>query len=97
MAKRNLFADMTGVQILPSKVLPLPVHPREEARRIVRHGMKDVLLWLGEPVGPDPKAPTHMFMAPINGRQTILVSDAMFALIASGVVGDYIEGKADPS
>jgi len=88
---------MTGVRIMTSSVLPIPVHPREEARRIVRHGMKDVLLWLGETVGPEPKAPLHMFVAPINGRDTILVSRELFTLIASGVVGDYVDGKPEVS
>ncbi len=28
--------------------------PREQGRRLVRHGMADVLAWLGEDVGPPP-------------------------------------------
>ncbi|MBT9255397.1 hypothetical protein KMZ30_07400 [Phycicoccus sp. KQZ13P-1] len=31
----------------------------EDARRIVRHGMAEILEWLGEPVGPKPGEPVH--------------------------------------
>lgn len=34
-----------------------PPTPGEDGRRIVRHGMADVLAWLGEPVGPRPGEP----------------------------------------
>lgn len=34
-----------------------PPTPGEDGRRIVRHGMADVLAWLGEPVGPAPGSP----------------------------------------
>lgn len=39
----------------------LPIHPSagEVARRIVRHGLADVLAWLGEKLGPRPDELTH--------------------------------------
>lgn len=47
-----------GVRIeLVDDLARWPDH-RDDARRIVRHGMADVLAWLGEPVGPRPGDPT---------------------------------------
>lgn len=42
--------------------LPLPVSPGEEARRIVRHGMAEILEWLGEEVGPRPDDEVHVIL-----------------------------------
>ena len=96
VAGRNVLARMTGISIVPSPLLPFdPPSPAEDAKRIVRHGMRDVLLWLGESVGPEPGAPTHAVFAP--GNRTMFVSKEFFTLIASGVVGDYVNGEADKS
>lgn len=53
-------AAILGVPIVVSDHLPLaPPPPGVDARRIVRHGMADVLAWLGEPVGPRPGERVH--------------------------------------
>ena len=49
-----------GLDVLVSPVLPLHPSPGEDARRMVRHGLADVLAWLGQPVGPQPGAQTHV-------------------------------------
>lgn len=50
------------MQFIVSDLLPMPPTPGEEARRIVRHGMSDILEWLGEPVGPAPATMTHLLL-----------------------------------
>lgn len=50
---------MPGLDVIVSKALPLHPGPGEVARRIVRHGLADVLAWLGEKVGPKPEDLTH--------------------------------------
>jgi hypothetical protein len=59
---RRVSASMAlfGLQVYVSRSLPTPPpSPGEDARRIVRHGMADVLKWLGEDVGPKPGEVTH--------------------------------------
>lgn len=51
-----------GMVCYVSPLLPLPVSPREEARRIVRHGYADVLAWLGEEIGPKPADQVHVIL-----------------------------------
>lgn len=51
-----------GMAVMVSPLLPLPVSPREEARRIVRHGYAEVLEWLGEEVGPKPGDQVHVVL-----------------------------------
>lgn len=50
---------MDPVNVVVSKELPLHPGPGEVGRRIVRHGLADVLTWLGEPLGPRPDELTH--------------------------------------
>jgi len=45
--------------IVVSPVLPIYPSPGEVSRRTVRHGLADVLEWLGEDVGPKPDEVTH--------------------------------------
>lgn len=54
---------MWGIPIVVSDVLPMDPSPGEWARRFVRHGMRDIVEWLGEEVGPEPDAQTHVLMA----------------------------------
>ena len=55
----SLGGPLGGVQVFESAyVTPTELdRARVDARRIVRHGMADVLAWLGEPVGPKPGEP----------------------------------------
>jgi hypothetical protein len=55
----------------------LPIHPGpgEQARRLVRHGMADVLAWLGDEVGPGPEEATHhaiVTVDPATSGQAVL-------------------------
>lgn len=47
---------MLGTEVVISQALPVESSPKEWARRYVRHGMADILDWLGQPVGPSPDA-----------------------------------------
>lgn len=55
--------SMWGIPIVVSDVLPMDPSPGEWARRFVRHGMRDIVEWLGEEVGPGPDEQTHVLMA----------------------------------
>lgn len=61
-----------GIKIIESSALPVHPSPGADARRIVRHGLADVLAWLGEDVGPRPGAMTH----------ALLVGDTLHASVA---------------
>lgn len=55
--------DFLGIPVITSDLLPSrPPTPAEDGRRIVRHGLADVLHWLGEDVGPVPGAPVHTML-----------------------------------
>lgn len=70
-----------GMPVLVSPALPLRPSPGEWARRFVRHGMADVLEWLGEEVGPEPDALTHVMVGmdlAHDGSVIAFVSAEMF-------------------
>jgi len=71
---RSIFG--MSIKVDYSGALPVDPTPAEEARRIVRHGMKDVLEWLGERVGPRPKAATHavVFRNAMGRADEVMVS-----------------------
>lgn len=54
--------SLFGLQVVTSDLLPIYPTDSENARRIVRHGLSDVLEWLGEPVGPRPGEPTDALL-----------------------------------
>lgn len=56
--------DLFDYGIVVTPVLPIKPSPGTDARRIVRHGLADVLAWLGEDVGPRPGAQTHAVAMP---------------------------------
>jgi len=92
-----------GVPIVVSDALPLPPSHREVARRLVRHGLADVLDWLGERVGPEPDAPTHALYANpdpyIGDRVALFVSrDLSTRIKQSALKGalDAIDDAFDP-
>ncbi|MFQ6170396.1 hypothetical protein ACK8HX_02215 [Oryzobacter sp. R7] len=72
----------SGLTVIVSRELPLAPSPGEVARRIVRHGMAEILAWLGEDVGPRPDDVTHALRAGHN----LLVSGQYAALLLGGVV-----------
>lgn len=51
------------MKVIVSKYLPIEPTAGEQGRRRVRHGMADVLEWLGEIVGPEPGELVHTFRA----------------------------------
>ena len=55
----SLADGVFGLPVLVSPTLPIIPTDAENARRIVRHGMADILKWLGEKVGPEPFTETH--------------------------------------
>lgn len=50
------------IPVVVSTILPFHPSPSEDIGRIVRHGLADVLTWLGQEVGPKPGEPTHAMM-----------------------------------
>ena len=62
-----------GIIVSPH-LLPMYPSPSEDARRIVRHGMADVLAWLGEEVGPKPGEAAHA----LQHQGGLLVSQELF-------------------
>lgn len=58
---------MFGMPVIESPLCERPSTPGEDARRIVRHGLSDVLAWLGETPGPLPGEPVHTAYV-INGN-----------------------------
>jgi hypothetical protein len=55
---------LSGTRVIESRYLPIRPSAGEDAKRIVRHGLADVLAWLGEDVGRKPGELTHAFFAP---------------------------------
>lgn len=52
-----------GIPIVVSDWLPLEPSVGENARRFVRHGLKDAFPWLNIEVGPKPDEKTHVLMS----------------------------------
>jgi hypothetical protein len=69
-----------GIDVIVSPLLPIPPSDGERARRIVRHGMADVLAWLDEEVGPGVDEQTHVILGSDLGGDGALafVSAEMF-------------------
>ncbi len=72
MPKVNLIGN-AAINVVVSDQLPTLPTPGGDARRIVRHGLADVLTWLGVDVGPKPGEPIHMFETtdPYGGKSII--------------------------
>lgn len=65
-----------GLEVHIAPWLPLVPHHTEQARRIVRHGMADVLKWLGEDVGPKPSDEAHAAVSDV--KRMAYVSPAFY-------------------
>jgi hypothetical protein len=62
-ADDTLHIGLLGLPVMEAPLLPSYADPGETARRIVRHGLADVLSWLGEDAGPEPALEaTHMIV-----------------------------------
>jgi hypothetical protein len=67
------------LDVFVSPLMPITPSVGENARRMVRHGMADVLAWLGEDVGPRPDEQTHAYI--LEGQ---LVCSPEYAAAISG-------------
>lgn len=68
------------MDVLVSRLLPVAPSVGEVARRLVRHGLADVLEWLGDPVGPKPDDQTHAvvgFDGSRSGGAVLMVSQEL--------------------
>ncbi len=81
---------LMSMPVYVSNALPMPPSTREWARRIVRHGLADVLEWLGEDVGPAPDDQTHAIRA---GRQ-FFVSPSLYETLQRRYGGAYAANAA---
>ena len=66
-----------SVNLVVSPVLPIAPSLAEDTVRMVRHGLADVLEWLGEDVGPKPGQETHAIKAGV----ILFVSKKMYERI----------------
>lgn len=65
---------MWGIDVVVSDALPMDPSPGEWARRFVRHGMRDIVEWMGEEVGPEPDAQTHALIINRGGKDMLYAS-----------------------
>lgn len=75
---------INGADVVVSEHLPTYPDHREDARRIVRHGLRRWVEYIGEDVGPAPGEPAHAFMASDgtrNGPVTLIVSREFYEQI----------------
>ena len=79
----NRASELSGYRIIVSPYLPLTPSDTDNAVRIVRHGMKDVLEWLGEKVGPKPYEEFDFLVS----RDTIFVSEKAYLAMKEQVNG----------
>jgi hypothetical protein len=63
-------ARVTDVELLVSDVLPVAPTFMQDIVRQVRWGMKDIIEWCGDEVGPKPGEPTHAYL--IDGRKAVI-------------------------
>lgn len=84
---------LSTMQVVVTPVLPKPPSHREWATRLVRHGMADVLEWLGEDVGPAPDAQTHVLFtqgwlfASAEAYQELVAAGATFSRVLNWTAG----------
>lgn len=67
-----------GLPVIVHPILPITPTLAEDTVRQVRHGLANVLKWLGEDVGPEPGAKTHIIIASDMGTETTLFVSAEF-------------------
>lgn len=78
------------LSLVVSPALPIRPTLAEDAVRMVRHGLSDVLNWLGEDVGPKPGAATHI----ITAGSTVFVSKELHEQLAAKSVQAFsISGR----
>lgn len=73
-----------GVKVIIHPALPIPPSLAEDVVRSVRHGLADVLEWLGEEVGPKPGEATHVIFASDGLGSLMLVSHEVYARLVDG-------------
>lgn len=80
-----------GLEVQVSPLLPIVPSDGENARRIVRHGMADILRWLGEGVGPKPDERTEAVVSadPVTGRTALFVGRDFYNRLRTEVGVDH--------
>lgn len=73
----------SSVDVIVSPMLPIVPSLATDVVRMVRHGLADVLEWLGEDVGPKPGEEVHAIA--MDGK--VLVSQAGYDHMLGGGVG----------
>lgn len=77
-----------GYSVIVSDLLPMDPDWGKQAERIVRHGLADVLAWLGEDVGPEPDLnPIEVLQDAEGGR--LIVSPRVYALLREDSLAFY--------
>ena len=73
----------SGVSLVVTPLLPVPPSPREQARRIVRHGMNAGLPWHRDsvPLGPAPDEFTHFLPSRTDPKVIYASREIMTAMI----------------
>lgn len=72
------------LNVVVSPILPILPSLEEDIVRMVRHGLADVLEWLGEEVGPKPGEATHVIFASDGLGSLLLVSREVYARLVDG-------------
>lgn len=78
-----------GTPVLVSDALPYLPSPGEDGRRTVRHGLAEVLRWLGEEVGPAPGEGQHVYLMSDH------TADGRFAYLMSPEFAEKVRSAAD--
>lgn len=82
--RRDVHTDpLLGIPVVACEWLPYDTVPDHcaDARRLVRHGMADVLEWLGQDVGPEPGEITTTRAMTISG--VLFIGDDDLELLRS--------------
>lgn len=72
------------VKVIIHPALPITPTLAEDVVRSVRHGLADVLEWLGEDVGPKPGEATHVLFASDGVGSSLFVSREVYARLVDG-------------
>ncbi|BCW78993.1 hypothetical protein [Arthrobacter sp. NicSoilC5] len=68
------------MNVFVSQLLPIPPSAEDNVIRTVRHGLADVLEWLGEDVGPKPGEQIHVIKA---GSQLLVSQEFLDTLLST--------------
>ncbi|MET4618688.1 hypothetical protein ABIE18_000111 [Arthrobacter sp. 2762] len=78
-------AITAAIDVVVSPALPIVPTLAQDAVRMVRHGLADILEWLGEDVGPQPGEETHIIAS--GGKLLVSQKGYDYLLATRGVGG----------